>query len=89
VNESTTNDGGYQQAEFVITFSYTVQGKTYFGKYTSGSPRDEGHTLEIQYDVSHPEKNTGSDVPPKPWVRAFVWVVCVGLTVLAIWLVYR
>ena len=87
MDESTTSsDGEYQLAEYVITFSYSAQGKTYVGKYKAGSPEDDGHTFEIQYDPSRPERNTGSDEPPKPWVRVTVLVAGCILGVLIIWL---
>jgi hypothetical protein len=90
VDESTTAvDGDYQLAEYVITFSYIAQGKTYVGKYKAGSPEEDGHTFEIQYDPSHPERNTGSDEHPNLWVRVSVWIAGGTLAFLIIWLSNR
>jgi hypothetical protein len=90
VDESTTtSDGDYQHAEYVITFSYSDQGKIYVGKYKAGSPEETGHTFEILYDPSRPESNTGSDVPLKPWVKVIVWVAGGALTFLIVWLSNR
>jgi hypothetical protein len=89
VDESTpTSDGDYQPAEYVITFSYIAQGKTYVGKYKAGSPAEDGHTFEIQYDPSRPERNTGSD-EQRLWVRVTVWVAGGTLAFLIIWLSNR
>ena len=57
--------GGYSPARFRVKFSYEVDGKTYYGKYESGSPVDFGHSFEILYDPNDPASNTGSDVTSK------------------------
>jgi hypothetical protein len=79
------DDTGYKPPSYIITFTYTVGGKTFRDKFKLGSPRENGHTFEIQYDPRHPEKNTGSEVPLEPWARLVVWSVFIPLTLLAIW----
>ncbi len=85
VDESTIGDASYEQAEYLVTFAYSVGGKTYRGQYKSGSPPEDGHTFEIQYDPRHPESNTGTDLALRPWVKAFTWIVGGVLTIAAIW----
>ncbi len=85
----TIGDAGYGRAEYVITFSYTVGGKTYQGKYLSGSPREDGHTFEIQYDPNHAERNTGTDVALRPWVKVLTWILGGALAMATIWFFER
>jgi hypothetical protein len=56
VDETAVGEGGYQLAEFTITFSYPAQSQTYYGTYKAGSPEQEGHTFEILFDPSDPQR---------------------------------
>jgi hypothetical protein len=89
IDETAISDEGYQAAEFTITFSYIASGQTYFGKYKAGSPEEPGHTFEIQFDPSHPERNTGSDLPRTAWTTVTAVIVGGAIALLLIWLSHR
>ena len=83
--ESWSNEG-YLPAEYTVTFSYAVNGRTFEGNYRANSPQECGHAFEILYDPEHPGKNTGSDVLQNPWMRIVAWGLA-GITVfVGIWL---
>ena len=71
--------------EYVVTFAYTVNGRTYKGRYRANSIRVCGLTLEILYDPKHPSRNTGSDVPFNPWLKWGARVLGLGAALLAVW----
>lgn len=75
---SLDSEGFFYSASFLITFSYEVDGRTYRGKYRSGSPVDLGHSFEILYDPNDPAMNTGSDVTSKLGTVTG-WILAVGL----------
>ena len=84
-NESSVDfESGYSLARFRVTFSYRVDGKTYYGKYESGSPVDLGHSFEILYDPNDPASNTGSDSTSK-----LAMVVGVVLFIGLLWVLWR
>ncbi len=89
VNESTGSESGFEQAEFLVSFAYCVHGKAYSGKYVAVSPLEIGHEFEIQYDPDHPERNTGSELSSRPWVRTVAKIAGAVLTIVAIWFSYR
>jgi hypothetical protein len=86
VDETAISDEGIQPAEFLITFSYAVRSQTYYGKYKAGAPVEPGHTFEIQYDESNPQRNTESEVVAEPWPRVIVGILGVAIAALVIWL---
>ena len=71
-------------AKFIITFSYAVEGKTYTGKFTAGSPQEIGETFQILFDPNNPEVNSESDKKMNPWLRAAAWVGGVASVILLI-----
>jgi hypothetical protein len=71
-------------AEFLITFSYSAEGKVYTGKYKAGSPKDVGDTFEISFNPDNPQENTGEDPKLKPWVRAFAIILGTLVTLILI-----
>lgn len=86
VDETAISDEGIQPPEFLITFSYAVRGQTYYGRYKAGAPVEPGHSFEIQYDASNPQRNTESEVVAEPWPRVIVWIVVGVIAALVIWL---
>ena len=85
VDESSLDsEGFYQSATFRITFSYEIEGKTYSGKYKSGSPVEIGHSFEILYDPQDPAGNTGADVVPGRLVRVSACILAIGLVLLLV-----
>lgn len=89
IDEAAISDEGFALAEFTITFSYTANGKTYFGKYKAGSPEEPGHTFEIQFDPSNPRRNTGSEMPRRPWTTVVTCIVGGVIALFVIWLSHR
>lgn len=71
--------------EYIATFTYTVNGLAYKGKYRANSIRVLGQTFEILYDPKSPEKNTGSDLPLKPWIRWTARILGIGTAIGMIW----
>lgn len=69
VDETIPRDELYVLPEYVITFEYPVNGKTYSGKYRTGWPVEDGHEFTILYDPENPAINTGSDSMRDAWNR--------------------
>ncbi len=76
---------GYLPPEYVVTFSYSVGGQTFEGTYRANSPQEFGHDFEILYDPKRPNRNTGSDVLNKRWVRLTAAALGVIAVLVAIW----
>ncbi|HEY6376342.1 MAG TPA: DUF3592 domain-containing protein [Edaphobacter sp.] len=90
VNESELDaEGNYRMAEFVVSFTYEVSGKTYNDKYKSGSPKEEGETFEILYDPHKPRRNNSSGFPAPIWMRLIGWVIAAAVVLGFIWLENR
>ena len=83
--ENMSNEG-YMPAEYIVTFSYEVNGRTFCGNYRANSPQESGHTFEILYDPHRPARNTGSDALQKPWVKIAAWILGGIAVLLGIWL---
>ncbi|WP_083808394.1 DUF3592 domain-containing protein [Granulicella tundricola] len=75
--------------EYVVTFSYEVDGRTYRSWYYAGTFHKEGKTLEILYDPHHPSKNTGSEYYGLFWARAIGWVMGGVILLFFFWLEHR
>ena len=76
----------YAPPEFVVTFSYLADDRTFEGTYRANSPREVGHDFEILYDPKRPSRNTGSDVLNNRWAGVAAAVVGVLAALLGIWL---
>jgi hypothetical protein len=76
---------GYLPPEYIVTFSYSVDGQTFEGTYRTNSPQGCGHEFEVLYDPKHPSRNTGSDVLNKRWVRFTAAALGVIAVLVAIW----
>ena len=87
VNESELDaEGNYRMAEFVISFTYEVSGKTYNDKYKSGSPKEEGETFEILYDPQKPLRNNSSGFPTPIWMKLIIWALVTAIALGFLWL---
>ncbi len=71
--------------EYIVTFAYTVSDRTYRGNYRANSIRVCGQTFEIQYDPKHPSRNSGADVPMRPWIKWSARILGLGAVLLAVW----
>jgi hypothetical protein len=89
VDEAAVGEAGYELAEFAIAFSYPAQGRTYQGTYKAGSPEEEGHTFEILFDPSNPQRNSASDAQTKSPLRILGWFIGAAAALLLIWLSRR
>jgi hypothetical protein len=49
--------------EYLVTYSYQVNGKHYDGRYLSNVPVGSGTPLSIRYKPSNPKHNYLSDIP--------------------------
>lgn len=74
---ASNSSEGYISPEYIVTFSYVVNGKIFKGKYRANYPQECGHNFEISYDPSHPSKNTGSDLIENPWIKIAVWTLVI------------
>jgi hypothetical protein len=83
--ESFSNEG-YSPAEYVVTFCYMVNGRTFKGTYRANSLQECGHTFEILYDPQNPSRNSGSDILQKSWVRITAGILGGISALMAIWL---
>jgi hypothetical protein len=77
---------GYIPGEYIVTFSYVVNGRTFEGKYRASTPQECGHTFEILYDPARPNKNTGSDALQNPWIRITAGILGIISVLIGIWL---
>jgi hypothetical protein len=89
VDETAMGEAGYELAEFTITFSYPAKGRTYYGTYKAGSPSDEGHTFEIFFDLSNPQRNSASDAQTTSSRRILSWIIGGAVGLFLIWLSRR
>lgn len=80
--------GNYYQPipEYVITFTYSVQGREYTGKYKAGLPQEPGQTFEIMYDPTSPNRNSGSDWMQSHSTKVLILVMVVALLFLIRWM---
>jgi hypothetical protein len=62
-------------SEYIATFQYQVNGKTYAGKFKRSSPVDACHQFEISYNPNDPSRNTGSDVQFTMRGRFTIWII--------------
>lgn len=83
VDESSPDEGGtYHLAQWLVSFSYGVDGKTYGGRFQAGSPHRPGDTFSITFDPAHPQNHTGSDPKRKPLAAVLLWGVAAALLAL-------
>ena len=80
------SDGFYVPPDYTVTFRYTVDQRSFTGKYATHSEQEIGSTLTIAYNSLKPEQNTGTDLSQRPWIRIVAWALGAGLAALAIWL---
>ena len=82
---ATWSEAGWAPPEYVVTFSYNVDGQILYGKYVASTPQEYGHTFEILYDPEKPHKNSGTDPVLNTWRQLVVLVVGIILA----WILIR
>ena len=65
---------------FVVKFSYIVDGRIYTGRFRSNTGYDLGCQFEISYNPQNPAKNSGVD--SSPWL---IWVVILLAIIIVAW----
>jgi hypothetical protein len=76
---------GYYPAEYVVTFTYSADGRTFKGRYRTNSPQECGHNFEILYNPRHPSRNTGSDALTRSWLTMTAFVIAVVAILAVLW----
>ena len=76
---------GYIPPEYLVSFSYLVNGRVFEGSYRANSLQECGHTFEILYDPKNPSRNTGSDMLNNRWIKWGGIIIGIGVALLAIW----
>jgi hypothetical protein len=71
--------------EYIVSFSYSVAGRTYSGSYRAGSPSREGHHFEISYDPNNPGRNTATELMDTPVGWLIKAALVFGAVVAAVW----
>ena len=84
-NENMSSEG-YIPADYWVTFSYEVNGRTHTGTYKANSLQEPGKTIEILYNPERPAQNSLSDSLSNPWIKWGATLVGVALVIIAIWL---
>ncbi|MGD0631459.1 MAG: DUF3592 domain-containing protein [Terracidiphilus sp.] len=87
---STPLEGGgpIRVLPYVVTFRYTVKGKSYEGIINSPDKVQRGDTFTIRYDPRHPEKNNTLDSETNwtyTYTTVFSVVMLLLMTVVFIW----
>jgi hypothetical protein len=77
--------GDLFSGRYLIVFSYSVNGGTYTGEFTSSAELKEGSTFPITYDSANPEKNDRNSGTDGPWFNVAAWIVAILLGVLYAW----
>jgi len=87
LGQESFTDEGYTPAEYRVSFSYVVGGRTLEDSYLASYPQECGHSFEILYDPQEPSRNTGSDMLVNPWLKWGAGIILgIGLALLASWL---
>jgi len=85
LGQENFSDEGYIPPEYLVSFSYLVNGRVFEGSYRANSLQECGHTFEILYDPKNPSRNTGSDVLNDRWIKWGGTIIGIGVALLAIW----
>lgn len=74
------------QSDYLITFSYEVDGQWYSGEFNSASPRAEGSRFTILYDPNNPEHNNMSMTDAENrWTNIIVGIIGAIVVIVLIW----
>jgi hypothetical protein len=83
---------GFGYSEYLITFSYEIDGQWYSGEFTSTTPRDEGSAFTLKYDSNSPNRNEYSldKALNSLWSNIVTWLAAISIAAVYIWFrVYR
>ena len=68
--------------DFLVTFSYEVDGQIYSGEFKSSREWREGETFDLRYDANDPSVN---DERESKWINIVVYSLAVLAVVVWIW----
>jgi hypothetical protein len=80
------SDDHVDSSFFVVSFSYTVDGKLFIDEYERSEPLERGHEIAILYNPLKPSENNLSEVAPRLGSRIVVWIGGAILAALVIYL---
>lgn len=81
-------EGAYGPLPYIVTFRYTVDGKSYEGILNSPDEVERGEKFTIRYDPSHPEKNNTFDSETN-WTYTYTKIFSVVMILLMLFLFIR
>ena len=71
---------------YIIVFSYTVNGDHYSGEYDDAVPATEGSQFSLRYDPDNPEENEKSvEMKQERWFTVFALALVAVAFVLYSW----
>ena len=77
--------GDLFSGRYLIVFSYSVNGETHSGEFTSSKELEVGSTFPLRYDTNNPEKNDRNSGVDGPWFNLAAWVVAILVGALFVW----
>jgi hypothetical protein len=79
--------GGSVSSDYLITFSYEIDGEWYSGEFPSSTPREEGSKFNLKYDAAKPGHNEYSidSAMNSLWFKIFLYGSVILVTVLYFW----
>lgn len=77
---------GTGPSDYLITFSYEIDGEWYSGEFNSNTPRERGEKFTLRYDPRHPENNDVSLTDRQNlWTNIMIGAICVIALIIWIW----
>jgi hypothetical protein len=77
--------GDLFSGRYLIVFSYSVNGETYSGEFTSSDELKEGSRFALTYNSANPEENDRNSGVNGPWFNAAAWAVAILIGALYVW----
>ena len=74
-------------SDYLVTFSYEINGEWYSGEFNSPNPREEGSTFLLRYDANNPAINEHNRFDT-PKGKVLTWAIGIATAALLIWLKY-
>jgi hypothetical protein len=78
--------GGFAGREYLITFSYEVEGHPYTGEFECSGPWEVGQKFCIQYDPDDPETNTMCARKQERWVYYILAAAAAASFIAYLWI---
>lgn len=76
--------GGSQ--DYLVTFSYEINGHWYSGEFSSAEPWVEGSKFCVRYDPDDPNRSSKDDPVSNRWFTIISILAGIALVILYIWL---